>query len=117
MAGNGAVTRAVHEHLGEQLKYSMVVGKSHWDAEGEGGTLPGPVRQGFFAPGRSQKRVVDWGPKDFAERIGAAWLGFMEIAPSLAQIEKRSGAEGALAAYHEVLSGKADPKVGLVVEP
>lgn len=117
MAGNGAVTRAVHEHLGEQLHYSMVVGKSHWDAAGEAGELPGPARQGFFAPGRSQKRMGDWGPKGFAERIGAAWLGFMEVAPSLAVIEKRKGADGALAAYQEVLSGKADPKVGLVVEP
>lgn len=117
MAGNGAVTRAVHEHLGEQLNYSMVVGKSHWDAAGEAGELPGPARQGFFAPGRSQKRMGDWGPKGFAERIGAAWLGFMEVAPSLAVIEKRKGADGALVAYQEVLSGKADPKVGLVVEP
>jgi hypothetical protein len=117
MAGNGAVTRAVHEHLGDALKYSMVVGKSHWDAAPEMDELPGPARQGFFAPGRSQKRLADWGPKGLAERLASAWLGFMEVAPGIAATDKRAGADAALEAYHEVLDGRADPKVGIVVTP
>jgi hypothetical protein len=117
MAGNGAVTRAVHQHFGDALTYSMIVGKSHWDAAPEMGDLPGPARQGFFAPGRSQKRIVDWGPRGFGERLAEAWLGFMEVAPSIATIDKREGAEAAMAAYQEVLAGKADPKAGIVVKP
>ena len=117
MAGNGAVTRAVHHHLGENLKYSMIVGKSHWDAAPEMGALPGPERQGFFAPGRSQKRLADWGGKGLATRLASAWLGFMDIAPKIAAVDKRSGADAAQAAYHEVLDGRADPKVGIVVVP
>jgi Protein of unknown function (DUF2855) len=117
MAGNGAVTRAVHEHLGDNLKHSMIVGKSHWDAAPETAALPGPERQGFFAPARSQKRITDWGGKGLGERLAAAWLGFMEVAPGIAAIDKRSGAEAALAAYGEVLQGKADPKAGIVVTP
>jgi hypothetical protein len=117
MAGNGAVTRAVHGHFGDALTYSMIVGKSHWDAAPEMGDLPGPARQGFFAPGRSQKRIADWGPRGFGERLAEAWLGFMEVAPSIATIDKREGAEAAMAAYQEVLAGKADPKTGIVVKP
>jgi hypothetical protein len=117
MAGNGAVTRAVHHHLGENLKYSMIVGKSHWDAAPEMGALPGPERQGFFAPGRSQKRLADWGGKGLATRLASAWLGFMDIAPKIAAVDKRSGADAAQDAYHEVLDGRADPKVGIVVVP
>jgi Protein of unknown function (DUF2855) len=117
MAGNNAVTSAVHQHLGERLKYSMIVGKSHWDSAPEMGALPGPERQGFFAPGRSQKRLADWGGKGFATRMAAAWLGFMEVAPEIAVIDKRSGADAALDAYHEVLDGRADPKVGIVITP
>jgi Protein of unknown function (DUF2855) len=117
MAGNNAVTHAVHQHLGGQLKYSMIVGKSHWDAAPEMCVLPGPERQGFFAPGRSQKRLADWGGKELATRLGAAWLGFMEVAPGIAAIDKRSGGEAALEAYHEVLDGRADPKVGIVITP
>src|SRR3546814_14748842 len=52
MAGNGAVTRVVHSHFGNNLKASIVVGKSHWDAQADVEGLPGPERPGFFAPGR-----------------------------------------------------------------
>lgn len=117
MAGNGAVTRAVHTHFGDQLKASIVVGKSHWDADSEQSALPGPDRQGFFAPGRSQKRIADWGGSVFGQKIASAWLGFMEIAPRLATIDKRSGGEAALSAYQEMLSGKADPRTGIVIIP
>lgn len=117
MAGNGAVTRSVHSHFGGQLKASIIVGKSHWDAQADVEGLPGPERQGFFAPGRSQKRIADWGGAVFGQKIAEAWLGFMEVAPRLARIDKRSGGEAALDAYKEMLSGRADPKAGIIVEP
>ena len=117
MAGNGAVTRAVHSHFGNNLKASIIVGKSHWDANAGETALPGPERQGFFAPGRSQKRIADWGGAAFGQKIAEAWLGFMDVAPRLARIDKRSGGEGALAAYQEMLSGRADPKAGILVLP
>ena len=117
MAGNGAVTRTVHSHFGDQLKASIIVGKSHWDAQADGEGLPGPERQGFFAPGRSQKRIADWGGAAFGQKIAEAWLAFMKVAPRLATIDKRSGGEAALAAYQEMLSGQADPKTGIVITP
>lgn len=117
MAGNGAVTRAVHSHFGNNLKASIIVGKSHWDSDAGEAALPGPERQGFFAPGRSQKRIADWGGPAFGQKIAEAWLGFMDVAPRLARIDKRSGGEAALAAYREMLEGRADPKAGIVVEP
>ncbi|WP_432769409.1 MAG: DUF2855 family protein [Sphingopyxis sp.] len=117
MAGNGAVTRVVHSHFGSQLQASIIVGKSHWDAQADVEGLPGPERQGFFAPGRIQKRVADWGGAGFGQKVAAAWLDFMAVAPRLARIDRRAGAVAALAAYHEMLAGKADPKAGLIVEP
>jgi Protein of unknown function (DUF2855) len=117
MAGNDAVTRAVHGHFSDALAKSIIVGKSHWDSTAESAELPGPAREGFFAPGRGQKRVADWGPKGFGERLASAWLGFMEVAPNIASIDKRSGADAALEAYQEVLGGKADPKAGIVILP
>jgi len=117
MAGNGAVTRAVHSHFGSNLKASIIVGKSHWDANAGEAVLPGPERQGFFAPGRSQKRIADWGGPAFGKKIADAWLGFMDVAPRLTRIDKRSGGEDALSAYREMLEGRADPRAGIVVEP
>lgn len=117
MAGSGAVARAVHGHFGNALAKSIIVGKSHWDAAPELGALPGPERKGFFAPARIQKRIADWGGRGFGERLAAAWIAFMSIAPRIASIDKRAGSDGALAAYREVLGGKADPKKGIVVLP
>ncbi len=117
MAGNAEVTRAVHHHFADMLCYSMVVGKSHWDSAAETEALPGPARQGFFAPGRSVKRAGDWGAKELGARIGAAWLDFMTVAPTISSIDHRQGGVAALAAYKEVLAGKADPKTGIVIQP
>ncbi len=116
MAGNGAVTGQVHYHLADMLRKSIVVGKSHWDAD-SGGAMPGPPREGFFAPARSEKRVAEWGGAAFAKAIGAAWLSFMERAPDLARIDAHEGGEAARAAYLEVLSGQADPKAGIIIRP
>jgi Protein of unknown function (DUF2855) len=117
MAGNASVTGAVHSHFGDSLVKSIVVGKSHWDANSASGELAGAPREGFFAPDRSQKRVADWGARGFGERLASAWLGFMDIAPSIARIDKRSGPDAALAAYHEILGGAADPKIGIIIAP
>jgi hypothetical protein len=117
MAGSDAVTSAVHTHFGNALKASIIVGKSHWDAGSGAANLPGPARQGFFAPARSQKRIADWGGPNFGRRIGEAWLAFMEVAPTLATPDHRSGGEAALDAYQEMLSGKADPARGILVAP
>ena len=117
MAGNPQVAASVHNHFGDALKASIVVGKSHWDANDDAGQLAGPPRQMFFAPGRSEKRIGEWGPDGFRQKLEAAWLGFADLAPRLLAIDKRTGAEAALAAYDETVAGKADAKTGLVIVP
>lgn len=117
MAGNPQVAASVHNHFGDALKASIVVGKSHWDSTDDGARMAGPPRQMFFAPGRSDKRIGEWGPDVFRQKLEAAWLGFVDLAPKLLGIEKREGAEAALAAYTETVEGKADAKTGLVIIP
>jgi hypothetical protein len=120
MAGNAAVYGAVHRHFGDNLRRSIVVGKSHWDADGSfggGARLPGPPREGFFAPGRGQKRVADWGAAGFGQRLATAWLAFMAVVPRLARVDARTGAKAAEAAYHELLAGTADPQAGIIIHP
>ncbi len=116
MAGNAAVYGAVHRHFGAALRRSIVVGKSHWDADGGGGErLPGPPREGFFAPARSEKRIADWGGAGFQARVADAWAGFMALAPTLARVDVRAGGAGALAAYMALLDGRADPAAGIII--
>lgn len=117
MAGSGAVTHAVHSHFASSLKASIGVGKSHWDADAAQAALPGPERQGFFAPDQNNKRIADWGSATFYQKIREDWLGFMKTVPDIVRVERRRGGEAALAAYQETLSGQADPKVGILILP
>lgn len=117
-AGNPAATRAVHERFGDALTVDMVVGITHWDAErGGGALLPGPRPIGFFAPGRMKKRSADWGPHGFRRQTEEAWLDFMPTAKRLTVIDRRCGAEAALAVYRDAVAGKVDPRVGVLIEP
>ena len=77
-SGDTAVRTAVHRRLADRLAYSCAVGATHWDALGGGGELPGPAPVLFFAPAQAAKRVADWGPAGFQERMAAAWTAFME---------------------------------------
>jgi hypothetical protein len=77
-SGNPAVRGAVHRRLGDQLAYSCLVGATHWDALGGGDELPGPAPVLFFAPEQAGKRIAEWGPAGFQERMATAWTAFME---------------------------------------
>ncbi|MCB2089765.1 MAG: DUF2855 family protein [Sphingomonadaceae bacterium] len=114
IAGNPQVVAELAEHFGENLTMRLVVGKAHWDASDEAGRHTGGT--GFFAPGRVQKRIGDWGPAGFAERMGAAWGSFMADAQGMFHIEKSSGQDAALASYRDAVAGKLNPAAGLVVE-
>ena len=116
-AGNPAATRAVHERFGDALTVDMIVGITHWDAERGGAPLPGPRPIGFFAPGRMKKRSADWGAHGLRRQSEEAWLDFMPAAKRLTAIDRRSGAEAALAAYRDAVAGKVDPRVGVLIEP
>lgn len=116
-AGNPGVTRAVHAHFGDALTLSLVVGKAHWDAT-DGGERPAGIRPtGFFAPARMQARSREWGAEGLRTRVAEAWAGFMPIARALTTIDRRQGADGALAAWGALVAGTADPRAGIVVTP
>ncbi|MFA5964356.1 MAG: DUF2855 family protein [Sphingomonas sp.] len=116
IAGNPGVTRAVHETFGDRLALSLVVGKAHWDAAASGGPLPGPRQSGFFAPGRIEKRSKDWGGDGLNGRMASGWSAFIADVPSLTAIDRRAGAAGALAAWHEAVAGSADPRASVIVD-
>ncbi len=90
----------------------MVVGATHWQ---DRGSVGGTRRTGFFAPARMAKRSSEWGGGALRDRIAVAWRGFMADARALTPVERRSGAEAALDTYREVVAGKADPRVGVVI--
>jgi Protein of unknown function (DUF2855) len=116
MAGSAVVRRAVHEHAGDALKASIMVGMTHWDA-GSLSTaepLPGPTPEFFFAPAQAERRAAELGPKEFQARVAAAWTAFAARAADLIEIEARAGVDALGRGYEALLDGTADPARGHV---
>jgi hypothetical protein len=118
MAGAEAMLRAIHSTLGDDLKYSCRVGLTHWqDTKPALEDLPGVRPVFFFAPDRVKARLADWGPQEFAKRVGGASAAFVADAQRWLRIETRRGPEAIVAAYRAVLKGEARPEVGIICEP
>lgn len=118
MAGNPAVLAAVHNHLGDRLKYSMTVGRSHHDSpapDADAAPMAGPTPQMFFAPTEVSRRQEEWGREDYGRRAAEALTGFVEGSRSWLTVEQRSGPDGATSAWNDVHDGNVAPDVGLVV--
>jgi NADPH:quinone reductase-like Zn-dependent oxidoreductase len=115
MAGSTKISRAVHERLGDQLKFSQRIGGTHWDAGGDDGDIPGPAREFFFAPGQIKKRLVDWGPEGFQERLGTSLKAFLDASGKWLRIERSYGRDALERVYRETLEGSASPDTGHIL--
>jgi hypothetical protein len=118
MSGDAAVVRAVHEHYGDDLAASYVVGLTHWeDRAGAPAPLPGPAQAMFFAPNQIEKRSADWGPGVLDERIAEAWRPFLDAVAERVAIEHGIGADAVVAVYAELVEGRTPPDVAHVLHP
>lgn len=116
MAGNKALVNRIHDHFDDKLMFSLLVGVSHWTAAQGDNPKSGPRITAFFAPGRIEKRLGDWGPAGFAARTADIWAGFLKTGQSLTHIEHHDGAGEALRIYREMAGGKVDPQLGLILD-
>ena len=114
LSGNTGVVARVHEHLGDRLKYSMIIGFSHHDAPQVEVTV-GPTPQMFFAPTEIDRRMAEWGPEEYSRRAREALGSFVDACREWMTVEQVEGAGAAEDAYHRVYDGAVPPDVGLVV--
>ncbi len=119
MAGNAEVRRAVHEHLGSQLRHSCGVGATHWDQAGAPGAgdadLPGPSPEMFFAPAQIQKRAAEWGGDVLQEKLAEAWSGFRAFSEGWLEVKRGRGREAVERVYEDTLAGRTEPQHGHVL--
>jgi NADPH:quinone reductase-like Zn-dependent oxidoreductase len=115
MAGSGPVLAAVHSHFGEHLKHSMAIGRSHHEAPPRAQGLPGPRPAFFFAPTQVNKRMQEWGPRGYQQRVAAAVKGFVGWSHDWLRVQQCRGASAAAATWREVHAGRVAPDVGHVV--
>ena len=119
MSGDAALRATIHERWADRLAYSCSVGGTHWNALGGGKGLPGPRPILFFAPAQIKKRHGDWGAGELQQRMGAAWLGFVErvadpSAPWL-RVVSGIGREAVQETYAALLEGRVPAEEGRVL--
>lgn len=114
MAGSADTIEAVHRHWGEALKYSLMVGGTHWDAVGRPQDLPGAEPIFFFAPDMIVKRNAEWGQDVFNARVTAAVEGFVADSADWLSIEEISGPEAVEQAYLAMVDGRYSPDKGFI---
>lgn len=113
VAGLGSAVAAVHAHLGDDVRYSMVVGKSHHDAA-PAVVDHGPTPEMFFAPGAVADRLAEWGAEGYQQRMSGALATFIADSYGWLTIDERRGPAAAQAAWVELHAGALAPSIGLV---
>jgi len=114
-AGNASVVRAVHQALGESLKYSCSVGLTHWEQMALGVEVPGPAPILFFAPDHARRRIDDWGAAGLQAGVGEAMQRFLDSAARWLRIVEGRGQAAVESVYRAALDGKIDPSEGHVL--
>ncbi len=116
MAGDGGLNAAIHRHFEGELKYDCRIGATHWSAERNNESLPGPKPEFFFAPAQIVKRSKDWGPQGLSQRIATAWTKFCDASDAWLHVVRSSGRDGLERVYQEMLAGRTDPADGQIVQ-
>lgn len=115
-AGNGPVLKRLHAHLDERLRYSCLVGASHWDQRGNTRKeLAGPAPILFFAPTQAEKRLSEWGAASFQQRLARQWHQFTAFAQGWISIDERLGTDTLELVYQDVLAGRFEPSAGYIL--
>ena len=117
MSGNAAVLRSLHERCGDKVKFSLLIGVTHWQQSGDTTDLSGAAPEFFFAPTQAEKRLGDWGAAGFQERVGGALVQFLEWTDDWLQLRRDSGPEAMERVYLDTLKGGLDPSVGRLLSP
>jgi hypothetical protein len=113
VAGRRDITAAVHAHLGSGLRYSMVVGDTHWDRpSGPTEPLTGPEPVFLFAPDQIAKRRREWGRTAFEQAVAGAWDRFSPWTDRWLTVLHTEGPAGVEAIYRRLLEGRVDPRIG-----
>jgi len=114
-AGNGQVLARLHEHFGDRLMFSSLVGASHWDQRGGGKGLPGPKPELFFAPKYWEQAAGEYGTSALMQRFAALWAPLVASMQQWMSIREVRGTDAVAQAYLDTLEGRVSPDQGLIL--
>ena len=116
LAGDGKLLYRIHDHLGEGLRHSLSVGKTHWNAPRARRELPGPRPESFFAPSAIAERVATWGLEEVRRRFALAWSSFMPEARRFIEVHIGHGRHNVPTIYRLLRQGDISPRNPQVIE-
>jgi len=116
-SGSPTIRSDVHRHFSDLLRYSSLIGGTHWNEVG--GTVDIPDTHGvtpefFFAPSQIAKRTAEWGRDQLEQRMGEAWNRFSAWSDTWLHVVEHHGPEHLEALWSKMLAGQADPREGHV---
>lgn len=115
MAGNGSALAAIHNHFAENLKYSCLVGATHWEARAGARDMAGPKPELFFAPTHIQNLRQDIGGREMDLAVADSWQSFTSDAAKWITVHSVDGQSAVEKLYQEMLAGKVTPDSGYIL--
>ena len=116
MAGNSDLMGRLHEMLGDNMRFTVNVGLTHWDQAAEDGRIIAERSEMFFAPGHMQQRAADWGPEEFSRRSNEFVLSGIERSQTWLKLAVHSGLAGLKGIYPDVCGGHNSPDQGQIID-
>ncbi len=113
-AGNTDLRTAIHAHWDAHLKFSSLVGVTHYEARTEAGDMKGPKPVMFFAPTVAESLMKEVGPATFRAMVDEQFASFVAVAAGHLSVEHLSGQDALQSAYLEMLANKVAPNRGLI---
>jgi hypothetical protein len=115
MAGNSELRAKLHQHFGDQIKYSGRIGLTHRSSLPDEPPLPGAKPIWFFAPDQIRKRAKEWGPGGIDTRFSAAWSGFAPMLDRWLEVIEGRGEGPVKQIYQDTLAGRVPPDQGHIL--
>jgi hypothetical protein len=113
-AGDEALTAALRAQLGDALVHEVVVGITT-QQPGPAGTIAETGPAMFFAPDQMRKRIHEWTREGLDDRFADAWQRFAPVVEGWVDVVCGHGPAALEQVWHEVQSGRTDPRTGHVL--
>lgn len=115
VTGNGELVSRLHHHYDDQVKHSSLVGLSHQGSMSPVDSLPGARPSVFFAPSQFQKRLGEWGGKEYVMRQSKALNAYMDWVVDWVRIKEQSGTGAIEQVYDAFVRGDVSPQQGYIL--
>ena len=116
MSGNREVMAQLHQHLGDNMRFTSNVGITHWQKlEASDGIIAERCEQ-FFAPAHIQKRIKEMGQEEWDKRSFNYVAHSMSKTRDWLEIKEFDGLNGLTAIYADVCAGTHAASQGIIIK-